>query len=232
MLEGSSQSSPLGDTVVVEGNSSTDVGDEMDGTVTANFALPNPADSESLFTTGVVDSSNSGDTLEPTTTVTSQSTQSIPPPPRATIRMQLHGFQPPSQTTTARTATINPTSILNRIPLQFHSNQVHLNLGNGNRVMVPLQRQTSQSVDGITTASGRHGNVNIRVVQVDPLIPQPIESIDTFSTTHTATNVEQQQSQLPPQDDPAWSRFKCDVCFDFIRVMPVGCGKSSTCVFG
>jgi hypothetical protein len=195
----------------------------LDGTETASLTSPNPT--ESLYTAGVIESSIPGGT-DQTPVTSSQSTQSIAPSPRATIRMHLHGFPP--QAATATTAAINPANVLNRMPLQFHSNQVQLNLGSGNRVMVPLQRQNIQPADGITTASGRHGNVNIRVVQVDPLVPQPIESTGTLSSAPIVDHVEQQPSPIPQQDeDPSLSRFKCDICFDFLRVIPVGCGKCS-----
>jgi hypothetical protein len=210
------------DTSLVEATPTHNESLPVVGVETATFTLADPP--ESLLAADVVDS--------PTTTVqtgpsivTPQNTQSIPPPPRTTIRMRLHGLPP--QNATSTTASINPPNVLNRIPLQFHHNQVHLNLGNGSRVMVPLQRQNSLPADGITTASGRHGNVNIRVVQVDPLVPQPIESTGTLSA-RLVDNVVEDQRQTPlEEEDPSLSRFKCDICFDFLRVIPVGCGKCS-----
>lgn len=129
--------------------------------------------------------------------------------------------QPPSQRSRA-------TILMNRIPLQFDGNQVHIRLGNGNVVGVPLQRQpNAQTADGIATSFGRHGNINIHISQVDPLLPQPIEYAG-FSTPNAVDNREQhEQHRRPQEEDPALSRFKCDICYDFLRVLPVGCGKCS-----
>jgi hypothetical protein len=150
-----------------------------------------------------------------TTNTTEEDTDSPPPaeqPPQAPpqqrqrvhIRQRIRtraGATPPAAGTGGHT-----------IPLRF-SDRLRLNLGNGNVVTVPLQRQDTNGSDGIATATGTHGNVNVRVVQMKPLTPQPLPDAAAAESFHD------------DDDDPALVRFKCDICYDFFRSpVPVGCG--------
>ena len=102
-------------------------------------------------------------------------------------------------------------------PGRNQQQQIRLNLGGGNVVTVPLQRQTP---NGIATASGPNGPVNIRVVQIEPLVPQPISE----TTTHTNTDPHHHHDiHHHPEND----RFKCDICYEFLND-PVSCGKCSS----
>lgn len=123
------------------------------------------------------------------------------------------------------------------------NNHVRLDLGGGRGVVsVPLHRQTIHSSGGVTTSSGSNGSVNVRVVQVDPLVPQPIPDSypggsgfdggvnrDGARNTNALSFSERRtKQQRRDRDDPlCLQRFKCDICYEYLRD-PVGCGKCSS----
>ncbi|KAG7374185.1 hypothetical protein IV203_013280 [Nitzschia inconspicua] len=156
------------------------------------------------------------------------------PPQRVSIRLHNNNSALPVPQIGHASPNVVPTHVAQPwISAAQFGNQVRLNLGGGNVVTVPLHVNDRPGSDGIPTGLLRHGNINIRVVQTDPLVPQPMEDTGTTTFTRNGTageiagsNIEQQQHQQH-FDDPELSRFKCDICYDFLKVIPVGCGKCS-----
>jgi hypothetical protein len=75
--------------------------------------------------------------------------------------------------------------------------------GRGNVATIPLQRQNG-------SAANASSNMNVRVVRVDPLTPQPVHGSAPAAT-----------------DGDSWDRFKCIICLEFMND-PVGCGNCAS----
>jgi hypothetical protein len=183
------------------------------------------AESSSGDSPAVSGAENMPRSADPTSTATplngATPTYQMPRASRASIG--IHGAARQDASSAASAANVIPNGFF---PQQFptqNASHVRLSLGGGNVVTVPLQRH-DRSTDGIATGFLRHGNVNVRLVQMDPLVAQPLEDSGYTTAINGATGVSNGDVEQQAED-PALSRFKCDICYDFLKVFPVGCGK-------
>lgn len=192
---------------------------------TSSTAAPRPSSGPSaapMFTSVIPELGHapqeSHTTLPPTMTATPAS---YPPTGRPiNIRIPL-----------PRTTRGQPSTGARRIlRVERATGRVHLDTGRGtgNVVSVPLQQSgdagispipipiptpTNTAADpaGTTVTTTQHGNVGVRVVQMNPLLPQPVPD----STVEMNIAADQQDSM---------SRFYCPICCEVMEV-PVGCSS-------
>jgi hypothetical protein len=94
--------------------------------------------------------------------------------------------------------------------------QVQLDLGQGNFVTISRDQSRQLGNQRVTTSS--NGNqVNVRVVQINPLTTTPFENSDSSSVAAADQG----------DDDESLSRFKCAICYHWMKD-PVGCGVCSS----
>jgi hypothetical protein len=90
--------------------------------------------------------------------------------------------------------------------------QVQLDLGQGN--FVTINRDQSRQLGNQRVSTSVNGNqVNLRVVQINPLTPIPLENSDTSGVGAVDQG----------DDDESLSQFKCAICYHWMKD-PVGCG--------
>lgn len=103
------------------------------------------------------------------------------------------------------------------------SGRIRFNLEGRNQLNSDRRQQLAQHLNSAgTTISGNGtrsipGNVNVRVVQLRPLVAEPVPENGANDTSHTSD----------AHDDEEFAIFKCDICYDFMND-PVGC-PSQTC---
>jgi hypothetical protein len=94
--------------------------------------------------------------------------------------------------------------------------QVQLDLGQGN--LLTINRDQSRQLGNQRVTTSSNGNqVNVRVVQINPLTPIPLENSDTSGVGAVDQG----------DDDESLSRFKCAICYHWMKD-PVGCGVCSS----
>lgn len=117
--------------------------------------------------------------------------------------------QPNTQQQHSSTSSGRATTRLNfspSSPLQprIHVDQqgrVRLDMGRGNVMRLP------------TVSANNNGQINVRVLQIDPLMPQPVQDMSS--------------NQNGVVEDESWSKYKCAICCEFMND-PVGCGNCAS----
>jgi hypothetical protein len=208
----------------------------------ANDAMTANDDASDLTTLvmsrSAVNDNYSADNVELFSGVISEAAAVAQPPSSSSHNSPVHRSNQPLPPNTAG-RTHRPNGIFIRHPARgsggrhsrphvpFH-NHIQLDLGGGRGVVsVPLNRQMTHMNDGVTTAIGATGSVNVRLVQVEPLLPQPAPDSTTRSDNSTLFASRRSRQNSEKEDNSSMERFKCAICYEYLKD-PVGCGRCSS----
>ena len=107
-----------------------------------------------------------------------------------------------------------------RVRLELGPQPAHVVL---NRQQQPNRYQIVGNQRVITSTNGNQ--VNVRIVQMNPLVPQLVDPPHIATTAAAATT----SSSLEPSSewDEQMARFKCTICMEWMKA-PAGCGRCAS----